>query len=201
MGSACLSPRDLRSFVVSGINRPRQVAMMSMFLRETLRCMRARLPFAVVLAMLAGTVQGEESTPRTRQRIVPAVAFQPASNSTNYVVEAGGLGRLCLFKGAGYFVAPLYLEDGTTIDRITVFLEDSSRDAMGMMSLVRRGAQAFEILATTPVSTGTDEVESLSTTTISSPVIDNQSASYLLQVVLTNPGVCLHSAQVTYHGP
>lgn len=33
------------------------------------------------------------------------------------------------------------------------------------------------------------------------PVIDNQHYSYLLQVVLTGPGVCLAGAQVIYRQP
>jgi len=142
-----------------------------------------------------------ESGAVVRTQHVPTIAFHPAVSEAGYVVEAGGLGRLCSTRGAGYFVARLHLHEGATIERITVYLEDTNRDGLGMMSLVRRGPRAFEVLAMTPVSTGTGDIEALSTTDISAPVVDNAQGAYLLQAVLTGPGVCLHDAQVTYRIP
>ena len=136
-----------------------------------------------------------------REANFAAVAFSPANGATNYTVEEGGLGRLCVVKGAGYFVAPVRLVDGAVIQEVTVFLEDDSHDSLGMMSLVRRGLEKFDVLALTPVSVGTGEVETLSTTAISAPVIDNHDATYLLQVLLSGPGVCLHGARVRYRVP
>jgi hypothetical protein len=154
-----------------------------------------------VAAALASPARAEEPAPRSREQLVPPIAFAPTSNATSYVVEAGGLGRLCSSVGSGYFVAPLHIDDKAVIERITALIEDSSRDGLGVMSLVRRTARSFEVLATTPASTGTDEVESVSTTAIRTPVVDNDQGAYVLQVVLTGPGVCLHGAQVTYRTP
>jgi hypothetical protein len=133
-------------------------------------------------------------------RLAP-IAFQPANDQSSFVVEQGGLGRLCPSKGAGYFVAPLQLEQGATIEEITAYLDDASKDRLGMMSLVRRRPGAFEVLATTPLSAGTHALETLSTAKITAPVVDNSEWSYLLQVVLSGPDVCLHGAQVTYKVP
>jgi hypothetical protein len=154
-----------------------------------------------VAAALASPLCAEEAAPRSREQLVPPIAFFPTSNAAHYTVEAGGLGRLCSSNGSGYFVAPLHLDDKAVIERITVFLEDSTRDGLGVMSLVRRTARSFEVLATTPASTGSDEVEAISTSAISVPVVDNDHGAYVLQVVLTGPGVCLHGARVTYRTP
>lgn len=143
----------------------------------------------------------EKAVGSSEERRLAAIAFQPANSAANYVVEEGGLGRLCTTKGAGYFVAPLQLEDGTVIQEVAVFLEDSSPDALGMMSLVRRGLEKFDVLALTPISVGTGRVETLSTMEISAPVIDNHDATYLLQVLLSGPGVCLYGARVRYRAP
>ena len=156
------------------------------------------LLIAAPRAVSAGT---PESGGEVHEQHVPPIAFQPASNGVGYVVEAGGLGRLCSTRAAGYFVARLHLRDGVVIERITVYLEDTNRDGLGMMSLARRGPRSFEILAMTPVSAETGDVEALSTTAISTPVVDNTQGAYLLQVVLTGPDVCLHDAQVTYRVP
>lgn len=130
-----------------------------------------------------------------------AVAFSPANSAINYTVDEGGLGRLCVMKGAGYFVAPVRLLDGAVIEEVTAFLKDDSRESLGMMSLVRRGLEKFDILALTPLSVGTGDVETLNTTTISAPVVDNHDATYLLQVLLSGPGACLYRARVRYRGP
>jgi hypothetical protein len=162
--------------------------------------LRAIILVWAVASALTTVARAEEPAPRTREQLLPPIAFAPASNALSYGVEAGGLGRLCS-SGSGYFVAPLHLDDKAVIERITAFFEDSSRDGLGVMSLVRRSERSFEVLATTPASTGTDEVESVSTTAIRAPVVDNQQGAYVLQVVLTGPGVCLHGARVTYRTP
>ena len=141
------------------------------------------------------------SAGEVHEQHVPPIAFHPANSSVGYVVEEGGLGRLCSTRGAGYFVAQLHLRDGAMIERITVYLEDTNHDGLGMMSLVRRGPRAFEVLAMTPISIETGDIEALATTEISAPVVDNKEGAYLLQAVLTGPGVCLHDAQVTYRLP
>jgi hypothetical protein len=159
------------------------------------------LVLLVALPALAGIAPAGEPVRQMRERHLAPIAFLPAAGAANYIVEEGGLGRLCTIKGAGYFTAPLQLEDGAVIEDVTVFLEDDGRDSLGMMSLVRRGLEKFDILAFTPVSVGTGEVETLSTTAISAPVIDNHDATYLLHVVLSGPGVCLYGARVRYRGP
>jgi hypothetical protein len=166
--------------------------------RRTLRSLTAVL---LGLLALAGVVRAEDGSPPTQVTHVPPIAFVPANSTTSYVVEAGGLGRLCLSKAAAYFVARLQLSDGAVIERVSALVEDTNRDGLGMLSLVRRGAQSFEILAMTPISTETGEVETLTTTEISPPVVDNTQGAYLLQAVLTGPGVCLHDVQVTYRVP
>ncbi len=144
---------------------------------------------------------GPEPGGTTHDQHVPPIAFHPANSSAGYVVEAGGLGRLCSTKGAGFYVARLHLRDGAVIERITMYVEDTNRDGLGMLSLARRGPRSFDVLGLTPVSLGTGEVEALTTTAISVPVVDNQQGAYLLQAVLTGPGVCLDDAQVTYRLP
>jgi len=158
---------------------------------------------AVGLTAWTSHASGMDAHPADSPREVKfaPVAFQPANAATHHTIEEGGLGRLCTARGSGYFVAPVQLEDGAVIQEVTVFLEDDSHDSLGMMSLVRRQLERFDILALTPVSVGTGEVETLSTTAISAPVIDNQDATYLLQVLLSGPGVCLYGAQVRYRVP
>ncbi|MGD0949610.1 MAG: hypothetical protein ABSA52_19555 [Candidatus Binatia bacterium] len=163
-------------------------------------CGRWVLVLLAVIGMGTSLAWGvdEKAVGGSEERRLAAIAFQPANGAINYVVEEGGLGPLCTTKGAGYFVAPLQFQDGTVIEEITAFLDDTSRDSLGMMSLVRRGLERFDILALTPVSVGTGKVETLSTTAITAPAVDNHDATYLLQVVLSGPGVCLYGAQVRY---
>ncbi len=161
---------------------------------------KASLVVLAWVGVVTSVAHATEPTSQAQARLVAPIAFLPANSEVSYVVEQGGLGRLCPFKGAGYFVAPLQLEQGATIEEITVYLDDLSKDSLGMMALVRRRPGAFEVLATTPVSAGTNAVESLATETITAPVVDNQ-WSYVLQVVLSGAGVCLHGARVTYRAP
>jgi hypothetical protein len=161
------------------------------------------LALLAVIGMAASLVSAveEKAVGSGEELRLAAIAFQPANSGTNYVVEEGGLGHLCTTKGAGYFLAPVRLVDGAVIEEVTVFLEDYSPDSLGMMSLVRRKLERFDVLALTPISVGTGKVETLSTTEISAPVIDNHDATYLLQVLLSGPGVCLHGARVHYRVP
>jgi len=129
------------------------------------------------------------------------VAFQPANVASQYVITEGGLGQLCSTKGAGYFIAPLALEDGAVVERVTAFVQDKSKESFALISLLRRTPEESEILAVSPVSSGARDLETLSTGAIAAPVIDNQHYSYLLQVVLTGPQVCLSGAEVTYRKP
>ena len=171
--------------------------------RGALPCRCWVLALLAVIGMAASPAWGvdEKAVGSSEERRLAAIAFQPANGATNYVVEEGGLGRLCITKGAGYFAAPLQFQDGAVIQEVAVFLEDDSHESLGMMSLVRRGLEKFDILALTPVSVGTGEVETLATTAITTPVIDNHDATYLLQVLLSGPDVCLHGAQVRYRVP
>jgi len=84
------------------------------------------------------------------------------------------------------------------VERITVFLEDRDPVAMGMMSLIRRDPERLDALAATPASRGTSDVEVLSTADIREPVLEVDRYAYLLQVLLTGPGVCLRGAEVRY---
>jgi hypothetical protein len=167
-------------------------------------CRRRWVPVLLaVVGMAASAAWGadEKAVGSSQERQLAAIAFLPANGGINYVVEQGGLGRLCVKKGGGYFVAPLHFQDGTVIQEVAVFLEDDSHESLGMMSLVRRQLDNFDILALTPISVGTGEVETLTTTEITAPVIDNNDAAYLLQVMLSGPGVCLYGARVRYRAP
>ena len=53
--------------------------------------------------------------------------------------------------------------------------------------------------ALTPTSTGTGQIETLTTDRIKMAGRIDPGEDYLLQVVLTGPGVCLYGAEVTYH--
>ncbi len=163
---------------------------------------RSRPVVVLLLAVLAlpGVARAGE-TPGTRELNVAPIAFSPSNNATRYIVEQGGLGGLCALSGAGYFVATLALESGATIEKVTALVQDTNRDCVGMMSVVRRKAGNIEVLAMTPVSRGTREVETLSADTITNPVVDAEGYTYLLQVMLSGPGICLRGAQVTYHAP
>jgi hypothetical protein len=158
---------------------------------------------AVGLAAWTGHAAGMDARPADslREANFAPVAFRPANAPSHHTVEKGGLGRLCTTKGAAYFVAPVQLEDGAVVEEVTVFLEDESHESLGMMSLVRRQLQDFDILALTPISVGTGEVETLTTTEITAPVVDNHDAAYLLQVMLSGPGVCLYGARVRFRSP
>ena len=154
-----------------------------------------------VLALCVATAAGDEGTARSRVLNLAPSAFTPSNHAARYAVEAGGLGALCALTGAGYFLAPLQLIDGAVIERISAVVEDKSPDCFGMMSLVRRTPDKAELLAYTGVSNGAPVVETLSTDHVTAPVVDGQTYSYLLQVMLSGPGVCLRGAQVTYRLP
>jgi hypothetical protein len=152
--------------------------------------------------MLCAAPVCAEDAPKASQVLhLAPMLFAPSNNGAHYVVEQGGTGRLCTTQGAGYFVAPLHLDGGATIERVTAFIEDRNRHSFGMLSMVRHTPDTSEVMALTPVSIGTQQIETLSTDHLTAPVVDNARYSYLLQVVLSGPGVCLHGAQVTYRAP
>lgn len=156
----------------------------------------------VLAGLGAGSAHATDAQGSKRRDLALApISFLPANNAANYAVDQGGLGRLCLHQGSGYFVARLPLEDGAVIERITAFLIDESPDAVGMMSLARRDPDGFEVLALTPVSKGSGDTEALSTEAISRTAGKGPDEVYLLQVLLTGPAVCLRGAQVTYRVP
>ncbi len=126
------------------------------------------------------------------------LAFRPVNSGVHFSVDEGGLGRLCSLQGSGYFVAPLQLDDGVTVERITAFVQDDNKEAFGFVSLVRRTPDKAEVLAITPMSAGGRDLETLSADVITTPVIDNHRYSYLLQAALTGPNVCLCGVQVQY---
>ena len=130
------------------------------------------------------------------------ISFSPANNTSKYVVEQGGLGQLCTQQGAAYFVAPLRLPAGTVINGIEAFVRDTNADAVAMLSLVRRRTEDFRVLAMTGVSEGTGQVEMLSAGGLDYRLAAGDGAhTYLLQALLTGPGVCLLGARVTYRAP
>lgn len=129
------------------------------------------------------------------------VAFQAANVANRYIITEGGLGQLCSVQGAGYFVAPLSLDDGAVVEGVTAFVQDKDKGSLAVLSLLRRTPEKSELLAISPVSSRAHDLQTLSLGPITAPVIDNQHYSYLLQVVLTGPGVCLAGAQVTYRKP
>jgi hypothetical protein len=154
----------------------------------------------LALAIAGGTAAWAQQGDR-RELLLPPIEFAPANNASGYVVEQGGLGRLCATKGSGYFVAPLHVRDGAVIERIAVTLTDANPDAFGVLSLVGRGAEAFEVLAITAISAGGGEIEELAADGIKGAVVDSQRNRFVLQALLTGPRVCLHGARVTYRTP
>jgi hypothetical protein len=143
---------------------------------------------------------GEVPAPSLVLNLAPA-AFAPTNSAFPYRVEEGGLGRVCSLKGSGYLAAPLHLPDGAVIEGISAVVQDESEEAMALISLARRTPEKSEILAISKASAGQSELETVSTDSISAPVVDNGNYAYLLQVVLTGPGVCLRGARVKYHNP
>ena len=157
---------------------------------------------ALALLLCTTAAAGQAPSPAsTRVLNLAPILFAAANHAARYVVEEGGLGRLCVLKGAGYFIAPLRLDDSTTIESVSAFIEDRSKESFGMLSLARHTPAKSEVVAMTPVSTGEHRVETLSTDQITDPMIDNRRYSYLLQVVLSGPEVCLAGVQVTYRTP
>jgi hypothetical protein len=158
--------------------------------------------YCLLLALVcARPLHAAEGAGPTQVLNLPPAAFGAAHNEAHFVIEEGGLGRLCSIQGAAYFVAPLLLEDGAVIERVSAFVQDKSKESFALISVVRRTPEESELLAISPVSSGGRDLETLSTGPIAAPVIDNQHYSYLLQVVLTGPKVCLSGAQVAYRKP
>jgi hypothetical protein len=155
----------------------------------------------LALLGLANVAVAQEPVGQTRVLNLAPVAFAPSNNDSRYVIREGGLGVLCVLKGGGYFTAALRLEQGAVIERIGAFVEDKDTTSFALMSLARRTAAKSELLAITPVSSGAHAVETLSADQITTPVVDNETHSYLLQVMLSGPGVCLRGAEVRYRLP
>jgi hypothetical protein len=158
---------------------------------------------AVVLVYYGAAASPSAAEDSGAVRVLPVAAsrFMQSNNTASFIIEQGGLGRLCTVKGGGYFVASVQLPDGARIERITAMVEDASEEAFAMVSLARSTEDGFTILATTPVSSGMraiDPPEKLTTDRIREPVIDSGRYSYFLQVMLSGPAVCLRGAQVQY---
>jgi len=150
--------------------------------------------------LIGPRARGGEPSPEHILNLAPAT-FLPSNNASQYAIEEGGLGELCLVKGAGYFVAPIVVSDGAVIERISARVVDKSIEGFGLMSLLRRTPEKTEVLAITSLSTGEHQMETLSTDTVADGVVNNDRYTYLLQVMLSAPRVCLHGAQVTYRLP
>ena len=166
-------------------------------------CARAGRRWGVALfcGIFAFPVHAGEVPAASRLLNLAPAAFAPTNSAFQYTVEAGGLGRLCSLKGSGYVVAPLHLNDGAVIEGISAVVQDKGNKSMALISLARHTPEKSEIVAISNASTGETELETVATDSISAPAIDNRNYAYLLQVVLTGPGVCLRGAQVTYHNP
>ncbi|MBI3782376.1 MAG: hypothetical protein HY270_03135 [Deltaproteobacteria bacterium] len=135
---------------------------------------------------------------------VAATGFMQSNSAAQFVLEQGGLGRLCVLRGAGYFVSVLNLPDKATVEGLRGWIQDSDDEAFGMVSLVRSNPQRFEMLAMSPISKGRrgdEATEQLDTTGIREGSVDNAHYAYMLQAVLTGPNVCLRGVEVTYSLP
>jgi len=130
-----------------------------------------------------------------RELIVPPASLAPVAAGAAYAIDQGGLGCLRLNKGSAFFVAAVPAATGEAIEEVTLLVEDVNADALAMLTLARRRATAFEVVGMTPPSRGGGALEAL-TLRPDPPAIVGEGESYLLQIVVTGPQVCVHGVRV-----
>lgn len=135
---------------------------------------------------------------RTHYLAIPGEAFQPGSN-VNYF-NTYGMGGAYIASGSGALVTPVYLPDGATVVRLTVYFDDASSSDMtvslGRLSLMSGG---YSHLAEV-TSSGAGGYYNLSDTTINGPTIDNTNGGYQIYAYSNawNSDLKLMGVVVTY---
>jgi hypothetical protein len=150
--------------------------------------MRAAASLVLAVLLAASPAVGREIT-------VPPTSFAPTSGGTMYTVDQGGLGCLRLNKGSTFFVAAVPAAPGEAIEELTLLVEDFNPDGLAMLTLARRRPAAFDVVDMSLPSAGTGALEALALRP-AAPVPVSPNETYLLQVLLSGPEVCLHGVRV-----
>ena len=114
---------------------------------------------------------------------MPAEAFHPGSN-VNYYNTYGNGGAYINAAGGNALVAPVYLPDGATVTRLTVYFNDSSSGNLTVNFNKLSFTGGYTVLAQV-VSSGASGYQSGSDTTISGSTINNTDGGYLIYAYST----------------
>lgn len=138
------------------------------------------------------------NTPRTHYLSIPGEAFHPGSDVA--YVNSYGNGGAYISSGSGAMVAPVYLPDGATVTRLTVYFNDSSSSDITLnlnrLSFTNGG---YTILASV-TSSGSAGYQNGNDTTIGSSVINNVGGGYLAYAYSSswNSSLKLMGVLITY---
>ncbi len=169
--------------------------------RETVYGHRPGWPGWLLLLCVAGFMGVVRPLPaqELRRIDIQPYAFQSSSSGAQFVIEMGGLGRLCMTHGAGYFVAPVPLPAGSHVERISAAVDDADEEAFALLSLFRLDVQGQknELMAVTPMSLDSSETQIRSADVVAARSVTD-TGRYLLHLVITGTGVCLQKATVEY---
>jgi hypothetical protein len=103
--------------------------------------------------------------------------------------------------GTGRFDAPLRLPQGATVQAVRLVARDASAsDATARLIRVPNNAFGGTVMASIASTGSLTSVRTFSTTTIATPVIDNNAAYYYLQIE-TPPGIQVYGIKVEYAPP
>jgi hypothetical protein len=156
----------------------------------------------------------------TNRITIPAAAFQPWTNGQVYknharYLEHLGPGNLGT-RGDYWYLAPLYLPDGATINKLVFhwYVAQVSFNGVGQLKLQKtelgKGSYMTLALVETPGTPGNHGYGSTFTTAIDQPVVDNSLYTYWLVLHLPVSGYALSdwftyvygaAAQVEYTYP
>ena len=134
---------------------------------------------------------------------VPPAAFHPMYRGDDYENRGGVLQNNN--SSGGVYNAALYLPNGATVTRVTFYYQDTSL-ANGNLYLVR-AAHASDYISIFTTLTSNNLASSVSTTSITYPLIDNAAYMYYLEFVapsVTSPAtenVFLYGALLEYSLP
>jgi len=117
--------------------------------------------------------------PRTHLLTLSGEAFNPTVNVDFY--NSGGMGGAGLGSGAGRMCAPIYLPDGATITKFTLYYYDNSTSDLTAYLQRAFMAGAYDFIGTVS-PTGTPGYSNISTTDLSYATVDNQHYGYVVIV-------------------
>jgi len=147
------------------------------------------------------SVADPATPPSPSTAAVAAAGFDPETTSVDLKGFDSGTMTSSTSPGPGRFVAPLRLPQGATVQAVRLVARDAiATDATVRLIRVPNNAFGGSVMASIATSGSSTSVRTFSTTTITTPAIDNGTAYYYLQLEVPT-GLQIYGVRVEYAPP